>query len=60
MLSVLDLLMNHSYLAGQMKSAMRQEGKEMPPEVRELLKTVKGMNAPQRHGEHPHTCAPIP
>ncbi|GFO70114.1 magnesium-protoporphyrin IX monomethyl ester cyclase [Geomonas limicola] len=63
MLSVLDLLMNHSYLAGQMKSAMKQEGKEMPPEVRELLKTVKGMQPPHKpaaQGGHPHNFAPIP
>lgn len=54
MLSVLDLLINHSYLAGQMK-AMLKEGKEMPAEVKALLKTV---------GKHPHVAhqavAPIP
>ncbi len=54
MLSVLDLLINHSYLAGQMK-AMLKEGKEMPAEVKALLKTVS---------KHPHVAhqavAPIP
>jgi anaerobic magnesium-protoporphyrin IX monomethyl ester cyclase len=63
MLSVLDLLMRHSYLAGQMKSAMREEGKEMPPEVRELLKTIQGMKnlpKPAGKGGHPHNFAPIP
>jgi anaerobic magnesium-protoporphyrin IX monomethyl ester cyclase len=60
MLSVLDLLMNHSYLAGQMKSAMQQEGKQMPPEVRELLKTVKGMQQMPKPAGHPHNLAPIP
>ncbi len=41
MLSVLDLLINHSYLAGQMKVAMKEGGKEMPREVMELMRTVK-------------------
>jgi anaerobic magnesium-protoporphyrin IX monomethyl ester cyclase len=60
MLSVLDLLMNHSYLAGQMKSAMR-EGKEMPPEVRALLRDMKGMKPASSEGTgHPHNFAPIP
>jgi anaerobic magnesium-protoporphyrin IX monomethyl ester cyclase len=63
MLSVLDLLMNHSYLAGQMKTAMR-EGKEMPPEVRAMLKGMKGMKEQQHPAElaggHPHNFAPIP
>jgi anaerobic magnesium-protoporphyrin IX monomethyl ester cyclase len=55
MLSVLDLLINHSYLAGQMKAAMREGGKSMPPEVIELLRSVKG------HGKvQPHPMAPIP
>jgi len=55
MLSVLDLLINHSYLAGQMKAAMREGGKSMPPEVIELLRSVKG------HGKViPHPMAPIP
>ncbi len=58
MLSVLDLLMNHSYLAGQMKSAMKQEGKVMPPEVRELMKSVKGMRGPL--AEMPHPMPPLP
>lgn len=57
MVSVLDILINHSYLADQMKAAMK-DGKEMPPEVRALLKAVKGGN----HGypdQHP-ALAPIP
>jgi anaerobic magnesium-protoporphyrin IX monomethyl ester cyclase len=54
MLSVLDILINHSYLAGQMKSAMREGGKQMPPEVMELLRTVKG------HFKGHPVVAPIP
>jgi anaerobic magnesium-protoporphyrin IX monomethyl ester cyclase len=55
MLSVLDLLIHHSYLAGQMKAAMREGGKEMPPEVLELLRRVKG------HGMGTgHPIPPIP
>lgn len=57
MLSVLDLLINHSYLAGQMKAAL-SEGKIMPEEVRTLIRTVK------EHGErkidHHPAVAPIP
>jgi anaerobic magnesium-protoporphyrin IX monomethyl ester cyclase len=64
MLSVLDLLINHSYLAGQMKSAMREEGKSMPPEVKELMAAVKGhaKGAPKPvcHGVPAQTIAPIP
>jgi anaerobic magnesium-protoporphyrin IX monomethyl ester cyclase len=54
MLSVLDLLINHSYLAGQMKAAMR-EGKEMPEEVKQLMHSVNGHS----HGMQ-HAVAPIP
>ena len=50
----LDLLIHHSYLAGQMKAALK-EGKEMPPEVRQLIQTVKG-----HHHGMPHPVAPIP
>jgi anaerobic magnesium-protoporphyrin IX monomethyl ester cyclase len=57
MLSVLDLLLNHSYLAGQMKSALR-EGKEMPKDVKTLLKTVSGHG--KGHMDHHPTVAPIP
>ena len=57
MLSVLDLLINHSYLAGQMKAAMR-EGKEMPAEVMALLKSVK--TAGHGHVDHHPAMAPIP
>ena len=62
MLSVLDLLINHSYLAGQMKSAMR-EGKEMPPEVLALMKGMqerKGKKGMPESDGHPHNFAPIP
>lgn len=57
MVSVLDILINHSYLAGQMKAAMK-DGKEMPPEVRALLKAVRGGGAghPDRHP----ALAPLP
>lgn len=55
MVSVLDLLINHSYLAGQMKSAMREQGAQMPEEVVNLLRSVKG------HGKAMHhAIAPIP
>jgi anaerobic magnesium-protoporphyrin IX monomethyl ester cyclase len=57
MLSVLDIFINHSYLAGQMKAAIK-EGKEMPDEVRQLLETVKGA-AKARMDDHP-ALAPIP
>jgi anaerobic magnesium-protoporphyrin IX monomethyl ester cyclase len=40
MLSVLDLLIHHSYLAGQMKAAMKEGGAQMPEEVKNLLRTV--------------------
>lgn len=58
MLSVLDIFINHSYLAGQMRSAMK-DGKEMPEEVKALMRTVKA----HTHGEQMdyHTSiAPIP
>ena len=55
MLSVLDLLIHHSYLAGQMKKAMKEGGAQMPEEVKALLRTVKG-----RSSGHPHTVPPIP
>lgn len=57
MVSVLDILINHSYLAGQMKSAMK-DGREMPPEVRAMLKAVKG-GAQGPPDSHP-ALAPIP
>jgi anaerobic magnesium-protoporphyrin IX monomethyl ester cyclase len=59
MLSVLDLLINHSYLAGQMKTAMR-EGKEMPPEVRALMQGMKARKGMPAGDGHPHNFAPIP
>lgn len=57
MVSVLDILINHSYLAGQMKAAMK-EGKEMPPEVRAMLKAVRGGAA--GHSDRHPALAPIP
>lgn len=57
MLSVLDLLINHSYLAGQMKAAMR-DGAEMPAEVKALLKGVNG--AGKGHADRHPAVAPIP
>jgi len=59
MLSVLDLLINHSYLAGQMKAAMRDGGGEMPPEVKALLGAVKGHAAGHAMDLHP-AVAPLP
>lgn len=58
MVSVLDILINHSYLAGQMKAAMREGGKEMPEEVKALLRAVKG-GAGGHMDRHP-AVAPIP
>ena len=58
MLSVLDILINHSYLAGQMKAAMREGGREMPEEVKTLLRAVKGA-AGGHMDQHP-AVAPIP
>jgi len=57
MVSVLDILINHSYLGGQMKTAM-EDGKEMPPEVRAMLKSVK-CEANGYPDKHP-ALAPIP
>jgi anaerobic magnesium-protoporphyrin IX monomethyl ester cyclase len=57
MLSVLDLLINHSYLAGQMKTAMR-DGAGMPEEVKTLLRMVKG-SAGGHMDRHP-AVAPLP
>jgi len=57
MISVLDILINHSYLAGQMKAAMR-EGKQMPEEVKALMRSVKGHAGGQM--DHHPAVAPIP
>jgi anaerobic magnesium-protoporphyrin IX monomethyl ester cyclase len=57
MISVLDLLMNHSYLAGQMKAAMK-DGAGMPEEVKAMLRAVKG--ATGRHGDYHPAVAPLP
>jgi len=54
MLEVFHLLINHSYLADKMK-AMAREGKNMPPEVRAILKQFGNMEK----GPHP-AIAPIP
>jgi anaerobic magnesium-protoporphyrin IX monomethyl ester cyclase len=54
MLAVFDILINHSYLAGQMR-AMMKEGKEMPAEVKNLISSVKSHG-----GMAPHPIAPIP
>lgn len=40
MLAVFEILVNNSYLAGQMRE-MVKDGKEMPPEVRALIHTVR-------------------
>jgi anaerobic magnesium-protoporphyrin IX monomethyl ester cyclase len=57
MLSVLNLLINHSYLAGQMKAAMR-DGAGMPEDVRKMLGGVKGMSG--GHTDRHPAVAPIP
>lgn len=57
MLSVLDIFINHSYLAGQMKAAMK-DGMEMPEEVKKLLEAVKGVS--KRQIDHHPALAPIP
>jgi anaerobic magnesium-protoporphyrin IX monomethyl ester cyclase len=54
MLAVFDILINHSYRAGQMR-AMMKEGKEMPAEVKSLIGNVKSYG-----GTAPHPIAPIP
>ncbi len=58
MISVLDILINHSYLAGQMKAAMR-EGKQMPEEVKALMRSVKEHSTGGHMDRHP-AVAPIP
>lgn len=58
MLSVLDIFVNHSYLAGQMKAAMKN-GKDMPEEVKALMKAVK-VRAKGRVIDYHPTLAPIP
>ncbi len=45
MLSVFDILINNSYLAGQMR-AMMKDGKDMPPEVRQMLQKLKQAKGP--------------
>lgn len=59
MLSVLDILVSHSYLAGQMR-AMMKGGKEMPAEVRNILASIrKPADSPGGLDTHP-TLPPIP
>jgi anaerobic magnesium-protoporphyrin IX monomethyl ester cyclase len=58
MLSVLDIFVNHSYLAGDMKAAMK-EGKDMPEEVKTLMRAVKGHIKTEYMDHHP-TIAPLP
>lgn len=55
--SVLDILINHSYLAGQMKAAMK-DGMEMPEEVKALLRVVKATAGGKE--DHNPAVAPIP
>lgn len=57
MISVLDIFMNHSYLAGEMKAAMK-DGKEMPEEVKQLLKNVKSLS--KGHVDNHIAVAPLP
>ncbi|ACH40460.1 anaerobic magnesium-protoporphyrin IX monomethyl ester oxidative cyclase-related enzyme [Citrifermentans bemidjiense Bem] len=59
MVAVLDILINNSYLAVQMRSMMK-EGKQMPPEVQALLKSIKTVRGNAGASDHPHTFAPIP
>ena len=59
MLDVLDIFINHSYLAGEMRSAMK-DGKEMPDEVKALMKTVKAHAHGKHHMDNHPTIAPIP
>lgn len=54
MLAVFDILVNNSYLAGQMRDMMK-EGKEMPPEVKALIRNLKGHKS-----SAPNPIAPIP
>jgi anaerobic magnesium-protoporphyrin IX monomethyl ester cyclase len=54
MLAVFDILVNNSYLAGQMR-AMMKEGKEMPAEVKALIRAAKGSAAAMHQ-----PVAPIP
>jgi len=56
MLAVFDILINNSYLAGEMRDMMK-DGKDMPPEVKALLKKVKGKGKKWRC---PFTIPPIP
>jgi anaerobic magnesium-protoporphyrin IX monomethyl ester cyclase len=54
MLAVLNLLINHSYLAEQMRAVMR-EGAQMPEEVKEMLRVVG-----QQQKMPASTLAPLP
>ena len=74
MVSVLDILINNSYLAGQMRDMMKG-GREMPPEVQALLSGMKELKGTREAGgstigpqslenvgweQGPHNFAPIP
>lgn len=56
MLSVFDILINHSYLAREMKDMARKGGAQMPPEVKAMLRMVKEEKG--KAGDGP--IAPIP
>ena len=51
-------MINHSYLAEQMKAAMKG-GKDMPEEVKELMRAVKVHAGAERMDYH-QVVAPIP
>ena len=57
MLAVFDILVNNSYLAGQMR-AMVNAGKQMPPEVMALIRSVKEQG--HKSVAHQQPIAPIP
>ena len=56
MLAVFDLLVNNSYLAGQMK-AMAENGGKMPAAINEILQKMRKVSA---GGNHSKPIAPIP
>ena len=56
MLAVFDLLVNNSYLAGQMK-AMAENGGKMPAAINEILQKMRKVSA---GGNHNKPIAPIP
>jgi anaerobic magnesium-protoporphyrin IX monomethyl ester cyclase len=56
MLAVFDLLVNNSYLAGQMKT-MAENGGKMPAAINEILQKMRKVSA---GGNHNKPIAPIP